>query len=202
MAKSLTEQWKGIARNMSKYMEDKAYFTMRHACDELMKYILENRTFHDVTGNMVQSYGVALFHRGKMVMRLTPYNYGYSRQPKGESLQKEKNFQSRKYGGVYYSGMEVPWDSTYGRYRSYYGEIDIPSGINGAEERNFMFDKMKSRMAGNANIFQVVAFCAVPYADYVQNKKGRIVLQGAGEELDRLVHAYWKTRSKATLEII
>lgn len=127
--------------------------------------------FHDVTGNLYESMGLALI--GK-----SPTTGGTFAQPSYPSNRSRFSATRNALGKGEAYDQDVYADGTRVIKRPYIGETDRGAGMRGREARAQYLEKIKSaNPPTRQHIYNLVAFAAMPYASYVNMKKNREYFQ-------------------------
>lgn len=127
--------------------------------------------FKDVTGNLYESLGVALIGKrikGGGVFALASYpasKEGFSATRVG--LGKGEMYNLKEYA-----------DGTAVTGKPYVGETDRGKGLRGSNERQAYLERIKSTSGpSHTRLYNLIAYAAMPYASYVNMKRGREFFQ-------------------------
>ena len=142
------------------------------ACDLVSSYA-ETKDYHDVTGNMLNSFAVGVYNDGKLMYIVDAQDVARD-EPMRRTLAAGEKYDLP----YYYDGEEVEKDLPGGsKAKPYVGEYG-KGGQDGrmAARRSLAQRHPKSRYA-------LIAVVAVQYAKYVQNKKNHDVLTSMRDQL-------------------
>lgn len=147
---------------------------LRAAAFEMVRVYADTKDYYDVTGNLLNSFAVGVYHRGKLVEIVDASDVGRE-PPTRDSLAKGELYNKP----TYYTGQPVyhvmPDGKSVARpYRGEYG----PGGQNGENAAHRSLAQMHP-----SSTYALIAVVAMKYASFVQNKKGHDVLSGLRDEM-------------------
>lgn len=165
---SLADQFTArFATELGVRYKKQALKMLRNTAVELMELYSGVKDYHDVTGNLLNSFAIGIYYDGKLTDIVDANNVGRDEPTRRTLAKGEKyNFQA------YYDGTPVRHVMPNGKSVSspYVGEYG-KGGQDGrmAARRSLAQRHPKARYA-------LIAVVATQYASYVQNKKGHDVL--------------------------
>jgi hypothetical protein len=127
--------------------------------------------FKDVTGNLYESLGVALIGKSqKSGSTFAMASFPASKE--GFSASRVALGKGEMYNlGTYADGTVVQG-------KPYVGETDRGKGMRGKNERQEYLERIKStRGPSRTRLYNLIAYAAMPYASYVNMKRGREYFQ-------------------------
>lgn len=144
---------------------------------ELMEEYEYTRTYHDVTGNMLNSFAVGIYNNGKLVEIIDASTVNRE-PPTRKTLRKGERYNL----SAYYDGKPVKEVREDGKSttRPYIGEY----GHGGQDGRMAARRSLQHRHPSGR--FALLAVVATEYATFVQNKKGHDVLTALSQRLPGL----------------
>ena len=141
---------------------------------ELMEMYSDLKSYHDVTGNLLNSFAIGIYTDGKLVDIVDSNNVGRD-EPTRRTLAKGEKYEFQ----TYYDGSPVRHVMPNGKSVSspYVGEYG-KGGQDGrmAARRSLAQRHPKAKYA-------LIVVVAAAYASYVENKKGHIVLARVSDML-------------------
>lgn len=147
---------------------------LRSAAFEMVSIYANTKDYYDVTGNLLNSFAVGIYHQGKLVDIVDASDVGRE-PPTRLSLAKGEIYNK----AAYYTGEPVAHVMPNGKsvsrpYRGEYGSGGQDG--EGAARRSL-------RQMHPSGTYALVAVVAMRYASFVQNKKGHDVLSGLRDEM-------------------
>lgn len=171
---SLAEQFTTkFAKNLEARCKKQALRMLYNTAADLVSMYKECKDYHDVTGNMLNSFAVGVYYDGKLTYIVDAQDVARD-EPMRKTLAAGEKYDLP----YYYDGEEVEKDLPSGsKAKPYVGEYG-KGGQDGrmAARRSLAQRHPKSRYA-------LIAVVAVQYAKYVQNKKNHDVLTSMRELL-------------------
>lgn len=141
---------------------------------DMVSVYANTKDYHDVTGNLLNSFAVGVYHKGKLVNVVDANDVGRE-PPTRPSLAKGERYDLE----VYYSGKPARHVSQDGKTvaKPYVGEY----GSGGKSGVNVARNSLTQRHPGST--YALIAVVAMEYAKYVQNKRNHDVLTSLRDEL-------------------
>lgn len=171
---SLAEQFQQrIGKAIGTRAKDKVLEIMYDSAVEMVHEFTNTREFYDVTGNLLNSFAVGIYYRGKLVNIVDADTIG-RKPPTRRSLSKGERYDLDKY----YSGDPVRHKTPNGgTARPYVGEYGHGGQDGVSAARRSLAQRHPEKM------FALVGVVAMQYAEFVQNKKGHDVLTKLRDEM-------------------
>lgn len=172
---SLAEQFSIKAKDVLGRKTSTAIINKLHAAAyEMVSIYASTKDYHDVTGNLLNSFAVGIYHRGKLVKIVDANDVGRE-PPTRLSLAKGERYDL----SVYYSGQPavhvMPDGKTVSKpYKGEYG-AGGKSGVNTARR------SLAQKHPGST--YALIAVVAMEYAKFVQNKRNHDVLTSLMDEM-------------------
>lgn len=172
---SLAEQFALMAKDvLGRQTSESIIKKLSAVARDMVSVYASTKDYHDVTGNLLNSFAVGIYHRGKLVNVVDADDIGRE-PPTRPSLAKGEQYNLQ----TYYSGQPsthvMPDGKTVARpYRGEYGS----GGKNGV-------DVARRSLLGRhpSGTYALIAVVAMEYAKYVQNKRNHDVLTSLRGEL-------------------
>lgn len=147
---------------------------LRAAAFEMVSIYADTKDYYDLTGNLLNSFAVGIYHQGRLVDIVDASDVGRE-PPTRTSLAKGEAYDK----ATYYTGEPVvhvmPDGGSVARpYRGEYGS----GGQDGESAARRSLAQMHP-----GGTYALVAVVAMKYAGFVQNKKGHDVLSGLRDEM-------------------
>lgn len=159
MADDFGARWSKIKKSIASQIVTALYDESITLAEEIVFRAMSTKGFHDITGNLINSYAAGIYHNGKFM--------GYVRnaipRPKMASLKKGQTYPLR----TYWAGDAV------GDRKPYTGET-LSRNEKAHEQVAKYFREHKPRI--RSGIYIVLA-CTMDYAAYVEMVKNRDVLR-------------------------
>lgn len=172
---SLAEQFSIMAKNViGKKTTEAILEKLSAAALEMMQRYAETKDYYDVTGNMLNSFAVGVYHKGKLVRIVDAGDVGRE-SPTRRTLAKGERYNL----SAYYTGAPathvMPDGKTVARpYRGEYGSGG-QDGVSAAHR------SLKQRHPQGT--YALIAVVAVQYATFVQNKRNHDVMTAIRDEI-------------------
>lgn len=172
---SLSDQFTArFATELGVRYKKQALKMLHNTAIELMEMYSGMKDYHDVTGNLLNSFAIGIYNDGKLVDIVDSNNVGRD-EPTRRTLAKGEKYDLQ----TYYDGSPVRHVMPNGKSVSspYVGEYG-KGGQDGrmAARRSLAQRHPKARYA-------LIAVVATQYASFVQNKKGHDVLTRVSDML-------------------
>ena len=141
---------------------------------EMVSIYASTKDYHDVTGNLLNSFAVGIYHKGKLVKIVDANDVGRE-PPTRLSLAKGERYNL----DVYYSGKPARHLSQDGKTVSkpYTGEY----GSGGKDGVNVARRSLSQRHPNGT--YALIAVVVMEYAKFVQNKRNHDVITSLRDEL-------------------
>lgn len=141
---------------------------------EMVSVYASTKDYHDVTGNLLNSFAVGIYHKGKLVKIVDANDVGRE-PPTRRSLAKGERYDLV----YYYSGKQAVQVKSNGklRTRAYVGEY----GTGGKDGVNIARRSLAQRHPNGT--YALIAVVAMEYAKFVQNKRNHDVITSLRDEL-------------------
>lgn len=141
---------------------------------EMVSIYASTKDYHDVTGNLLNSFAVGIYHRGKLVKIVDANDVGRE-PPTRLSLAKGERYSLP----VYYSGQPAVHVMPNGKsvskpYKGEYGSGG-KSGVSVA--------RRSLAQRHPVSTYALIAVVAMEYAEFVQNKRNHDVLTSLRDEM-------------------
>ncbi len=165
---SLADQFMSkTAKALGVRLKAQALKMLHNTAVDMLEMYANVKTYHDVTGNLLNSFAIGIYYNGKLVDIVDANNVSRD-EPTRKTLAKGERYDLQ----YYYDGSPVRHVMPNGKSVSspYVGEYG-KGGQDGrmAARRSLAQRHPKSRYA-------LIAVVSTQYAKYVQNKKGHDVL--------------------------
>lgn len=159
----------GIGTRLKSAILDK----MDTAARVMIHEVANTRDFHDVTGNLLNSIAVGIYYKGKLVNIIDAETIG-RKSPTRSTLAKGERYDL----DTYYSGKPARRKLPSGKKaRPYKGEVG-PGGQDGVSVA-----RRSLRQRHPNKTYALVVVAPLPYAKFVQEKRGHDVLTGLRDEI-------------------
>ena len=173
---SLADQFAIMAKNVIGKKNDGSHFGKTITCCfiDMVERYASTKDYHDVTGNLLNSFAVGVYHNGKINRIVDASSVGLE-PPTRQSLAKGELYDLT----YYYSGKPARHLTEDGKKltRPYRGEY----GSGGKDGVSVAHRSLIQRHPSGT--YAIVAVVAMEYAKFVQNKRNHDVLTGLRDEL-------------------
>ena len=172
---SLAEQFAIKAKNViGKKTTEAILDKLNLVAIEMVQRYAGTKNYYDVTGNLLNSFAVGVYHRSKLVSIADATNVGLE-PPTRRSLAKGEKYNL----SAYYTGKPVIHVMPDGKTvsRPFTGEY----GSGGKDGVSVARRSLKARKPKAT--YALIAVVAMEYAKYVQNKRNHDVLTGLTDEI-------------------
>jgi hypothetical protein len=172
-AESLNVQFRQIVKNIDRITKERMLEMMMNSAGVILHRAYELKTFHDVTGNLINSLAVGIYYKGQLQRVVGAANTGID-APTMKSL---------KYKQVY--PLETYWDGTsVGKNRF---KADFIGANNAQSGRSLAIWTLQRYHPAKSATYSLVVIAPMSYARWVETHIGHDVLTKLRDEAPNIV---------------